>query len=286
MPEIRLPKAFLQPLFQPDTKPVIATGFDYTPVEVAIHGVKTHNAIDFDVPRGTPVLAPADGYYVATYGELLLRNDDDTPRTLSLAEAKGGNSYNRDFRPPKSGTRWPIYFGSMVVQGWHPNGRYTQLAHLDYVDPAVRYYPPEAEENGDLKFHPILRAPTATYRRSGVASWLKAGTLLGVTGMTGCGWGERCYETAQFGKGDRPDFRQADYTYYTSPHLHFMVFGRRSTAKARPPLAFWDPFGIYKDITGGYPAESPISWHNMPSTLWVDTYPHKRSTVRYEGTYE
>jgi hypothetical protein len=269
MPEIRPPKAFLQPLFQSDAKPVIATGFEYTPAERAVHGVKTHNAIDFDVARGTPVLAPADGYYVATYGEVLLRNDDDMPRSLSLAEAKRGNPSNLDLQPPKSGTRWPIYFGSMVVQGWHPPGRYTQFAHLDYVEPSIRYYQPEAEGNGDLKFNPILRVPTATYRRTNVASWLKAGALIGVTGMTGCGWGERCYERARFGRGGRPDFRQADYTYYTSPHLHFMVFSRRSTAKARPPLAFWDPFGVYKDITAGYPTGPLATWSQTPRSLWL-----------------
>jgi hypothetical protein len=270
MAAISRPKPFLGPIFQPDAKPVIATGFEYHAAEIAVHGVKTHNAIDFDVPRGTPVLAPADGYYLATYGEGLLRNDDDTPRTLSLVEAKQGNPRNLDLCPPADGgERWPIYFGSMVVQGWHPAGRYTQLAHLDWVEPAVKYYPPEAQENGDLKPNQVLRAPVSQFRSKRVASWLKAGTLLGVTGMTGCGWGKRCYDARRLGKDGRPDFRNVDYTYYTSPHLHFMVFGRRSNAKARTPLAFWDPFGIYKDITGGYPTGASATWGRLPKSLWL-----------------
>ena len=270
MTEIKQPQPFLGPLFRPDAQPVIATGFEYHEAEIKLHGVKTHNAIDFDLPRGTPVLAPADGYYLATYGEMLLRNDDRTPRTLSLAEAKQGNPRNLDLRPPHdSGTRWPIYFGSMVVQGWHGSGRYTQFAHLDWVEPSIRYYQSEVQENGDLKPNYILRAPVSKLRRKGVASWLPAGTLLGVTGMTGCGWGERCYDTAKLGKDGRPDFRGVDYTYYTGPHLHFMVFGRRSNGKARTPLRFWDPFGIYKDITGGYPTGPQTTWHQVPHSLWL-----------------
>lgn len=270
MAAISKPKPFLGPVFRPDAKPVIATGFEYHAGEIAVHGVKTHNAIDFDVPRGTPVLAPADGYYLATYGEGLLRNDDNSPRTLSLAEAKQGDPANLDLRPPQDGgERWPIYFGSMVIQGWHPTGRYTQFAHLDWVEPSIPYYKPEVRDNGDLKANHVLRVPVFELRRNSIASWLKAGTLLGVTGMTGCGWGQRCYDTATLRVDGRPDFRGVDYTYYTSPHLHLMVFGRRSNAKARTPVAFWDPFGIYKDISGEYPTGSPASWSKLPNSLWL-----------------
>jgi hypothetical protein len=177
----RVPQPFLGPLFAPGVEPLIATGFHYTRREIEVHGVETHNAIDFDLPRGTPVLAPADGYYVATYGEVLIRDKHGEPVTRSLAEAKAGNPHNRDFRPPQHGQRWPIYYGSFVVQGWHGRGRYTQYAHLDAVDPHIPYYPPSESEQGDLHFSPTppagqtSAAPTTpTTPRRTYTSWCSA----------------------------------------------------------------------------------------------------------------
>jgi murein DD-endopeptidase MepM/ murein hydrolase activator NlpD len=263
----RVPQPFLGPLFAPGVEPLIATGFHYTRREIEVHGVETHNAIDFDLPRGTPVLAPADGYYVATYGEVLIRDKHGEPVTRSLAEAKAGNPHNRDFRPPQHGQRWPIYYGSFVVQGWHGRGRYTQYAHLDAVDPHIPYYPPSESEQGDLHFSPTLRASVREYGSGRIGAWLKAGDRIGVVGMTGCGWGARCYDAASFDAADRPDFSRADYTYYTSPHLHFMVFGARRP-RSRKPSAFWDPFGIYGDLYSGYP-DHRSEWSAEAGALWL-----------------
>lgn len=273
-----VPAPFLGPVFEPSVEPVIATGFEYHPAEVALHGIRTHSAIDFDAPRGTKILAPTDGYYMATYGEFALKNEDGSLRTLSRKSALKGNPRNTDLRPPADEGEFPIYFGSYVIQGWHGKGRYTQYAHVDWVNPKIPYHPPiemkgeDSQPTGDLAHSTVLRAPVDEYRQPAVAVKLKAGEVIAELGMTGCGWGGRCLDFAKTGEDGRPDFRGVDYTYYTEPHLHFMTFGRRAP-KTRKPLAVWDPFGLYRQVDGGYP--DPVrEWSVEPraaqhAPLWL-----------------
>ncbi len=238
-----VPEPFLRSLFEPDIEPVIASGFEYDPDEVALHGVKFHGAIDLDVPRGTKILAPADGYYLSTYGEFLTRHEDGLPRQI------GGRK---------------VYYGSFMIQGWHKHGRYTQYAHVDWVNPKIPYYLPIkiVDEGGkptaDLKHNPILRAPVAEYRKSGVATLIRAGEIIGEVGMTGCGLGETCYSSAKFMADGRPDFRGVNYTYYTEPHLHFVAFAGREPRSRHARLV--DPFGIYGQAEDGYPGKLS-EWH-------------------------
>jgi murein DD-endopeptidase MepM/ murein hydrolase activator NlpD len=258
------PEPFLGRLFEANVVPVIATGFKYHAAEVALHGVQTHNAIDLDLPRGTKILAPADGWYIATYGEVLLRQESGEPRTLSRKQALSGNPSNRDLNPPGETGEWPVWFGSFVIQGWHGNGRYTQYAHVDWIAPKIPYYPPvevedqEGNRTGDLKHSPMLKTVVSDYRKPGVAAFVTAGEVIGEVGMTGCGWGRRCFDSARFDQLGSPDFRGTDYTYYTEPHLHFAAFGRRAprTRTAKP----FDPFGIYGELSDGYPVDQ-AQWH-------------------------
>src|SRR5690242_8756412 len=80
------PLPFLGPLFEPGVEPVIEAGYLYSPEESGMHGISRHNAIDFGLPRGTVVLAPADGWAVCTFGEVQLTHDGE-PRLIGLAEA-------------------------------------------------------------------------------------------------------------------------------------------------------------------------------------------------------
>lgn len=271
-----VPAPFLGSVFEAGVEPVIATGFNYHPEYIALHGVRVHNAIDFDLPRGSRILAPADGYYVSTYGESLIHNHDGSPRKLSRGQALEKNPVNEDINPPDDEQEWEVFFGSYVIQGWHSNGRYTQYAHVDWVVPAIPYYPPETirndgNETGDLKHSSFLRALVSEYRKPGAAAFIKAGDVIAELGMTGCGWGQRCYDFAVLGADGRPDFRGVNYTYYLEPHLHFAAFGR--APRTRTPKTF-DPFGIYGQFDEGYP-KSRGQWHQrQPSAkhqpLWLN----------------
>lgn len=252
-----VPAPFLGPLFEEKVEPIISTGFNYHQAEIDLHGVTFHSAIDFDLPRGTKIFAPADGYYLSTYGEVLLKDAEGNPRQLTLSDAKKGNPRNIHLSAPKGGDK-NIYFGSFVVQGWHTKGRYTQFAHVDWVSPKIPYHPPivlkddNGEPMGNLIHSPALRSTVNKYRDPSLAVFIKKGELIAEVGMTGCGWGQPCYSFLDNELNQRPDFRGVDYTYYTSPHLHFMVFGNR-TPKKRRPIQFFDPFGIYGDLSAGYP---------------------------------
>lgn len=253
----QIPQPFLAPIFPPSTQPIIASGYNYSKAEISVHGVEVHRAIDFVIPRGTPILAPADGYYVASYGEFLLRNEDGSPRMVSLAQAKAGNPHTKHLNPPPGPGPWPAYFGSYVVQGWHTRGRYTQYAHVDWVNPKIPFYPPYEvlDENkvktGDIAHSLALRLPVVEYRNHLVAAYIKAGEVIAESGMTGMGWAKPTWDFAKLDKSGRPDFRGVNYYYYDEPHLHFAVFGRRAPHSRNAQL--WDPFGLYGEILMGYP---------------------------------
>lgn len=258
---------FLQPVFDEFVQPFVSAGFKYDAKEVATHGVREHQAIDFDVPRGTVVYAPADGYYVATYGEVLLL-EEDKPRLLNIKTAKDGNFYNEDIKAPGENGAWPIWFGGLFIQGWHKNGMYTQYGHLDKVESSIPYYPPTAQGN-NLLYSEMLKIDPRHYKKLEIAAFLKAGTPLGRTGMTGMGWGPRSYDFAVIDTEDRPDFSNTHYTYYNSPHLHFAVFGLRSKV-SREPAEYYDPFGIYGTLHASYP-KHPEEWSRLKNTLWLST---------------
>jgi len=262
-----LPRPFLGPIFHKEVEPVIATGYNYTENEISIHRVGLHRAIDFDVPRSTEIINPCDGWFVATYSEVALTDPDGKPKLLSVSKAIDQNPEGADIHSPAKSGSWPIYFGGYVVQGWHGNGRYTQYMHIDWSNPKIPYYPPIKKDNGDLAYDPILRSSVSNYRNTGQAVFLKAGEVIGRVGMTGCGWDQRCYESANFGKSDRPDFSQSDYNYYTNPHLHFMVFGRR-VPRSRNTSVVWDPFGVYGMAPGNYPGHKS-QWHTQTNGLWL-----------------
>lgn len=257
------PKPFLGPLFESDVQPTIEAGYLYSADETAMHGISQHGAIDFALARGTTILAPADGWAICTYGEMQLTNDGQ-PRLISLAQAQQHSSIDK-LRLPSGDGPWPAWYGSFVLQIWHGSGRYTQYAHIDWVDERIPYFAPTVQDNADLKHHPILRAPLNEYRRQAIK--VKKGQVIAVSGMTGCGWGQRCYETADFNKHGRPDFRGSDYTYWDQSHLHFVVMGQRA-GKARKPRYIWDPFGIYGDNQEKYPTLKK-DWPRLSQTLWL-----------------
>lgn len=264
-----LPKPFLGKLFQDDVKPTITTGYKYTKEEISIHGVENHRAIDFDVVRGTEVLAPCDGWYVATSGEGLLLEEDGKPKKLSVAKARKNNPIYANINPPQKTGTWPIYFGAYTVQGWHGHGRYTQYLHLDSTNKKIPYYKPTIDkESKEIQNSDILRVTVDTYKKSAKAVFLTKGESIGNAGMTGCGWGKPSYDYAKFLPDGRPDFSEVDYPYYTNPHLHFAVFGKR-VPRSRNTVKMYDPFGIYGVAGQRYPKLS-TDWSKLPNSLWLE----------------
>lgn len=229
-----------------------------------MHGISKHGAIDFGLPRGSKVLAPADGWAVCTFAEVQL-TEKGKPRLISVENAMRHTPKGLLSIPDLPGNAWPAWYGSYVVQIWHGRGRYTQLAHVDWVKEDIPFFPPSISDNGDLIHNRVMRAPVAEIKRAG--KFVKRGQVVAQVGMTGCGWGKRSYEFAEVAAGGRPDFRGADYWYWDQPHLHFMVFGTRR-GKKRVPAHTWDPFGLYGDISAPYPQRREL-WPTLPGSLWL-----------------
>jgi murein DD-endopeptidase MepM/ murein hydrolase activator NlpD len=257
------PEPFLGPLFEQEVEPKIEAGYLYSPEETAMHGISRHGAIDFGLPRGTAVLAPADGWAVCTYGEVQLTQQGE-PRLIGLPEATKHTPRELLSIPDLPGTSWPAWYGSFVVQIWHGQGRYTQLAHVDWVREDIPYFAPTVTEKGDLSHNQILRATVDELRQ--VGRFVKQGEVVAQVGMTGCGWGMRSFEFAEVAADGRPDFRSSHYWYWDQPHLHFMVFGARR-GKARRPESVWDPFGLYSNDRQQYPMHCG-QWPKVRHSLW------------------
>lgn len=229
---------FLYPPFSPDTPVTIAAGWKYDEWEIAIHGVTRHEAVDFSLAQGTPVLAAADGLAIATFGERLQKHDGK-PR-----QHKGQNVY---------------YGNGLMVQIWHGQGRYTQYLHLDTIDSNIPFYPPWTDEHGDLQNAPELRALVKSYGKEVTAYPVKAGETIGTVGCTGLGLGKRTYE----------QWQHHDFSYHSwdTPHLHFTVFGPRAPY-TRNAMRY-DPFGI-KGHAAEYPATIK-AWPTLPNSLWLQS---------------
>lgn len=267
---------FLRPIFEAGILPIITIGFKYTEQEAAIRGAVQHNGIDIAAPRGTKIFAPADGYYVCAYKEVMVIKYGQ-PHRISYMNALRTDPLATDINAPDPFEKLRIYRGGLVLQGWHNNGRYTQYWHLDWVNPRIPYVPPHEEydalgqKTGNLLAPRVLLAPVAEYLKPGVAAFVRAGELIAVTGASGCGWGSRCYDFARFDPAGRPDFRGARYYHYTEPHLHFAVLSQ-IMPRSRQFRAY-DPFGIYDVVTAGYPAHMRQWPERMPAAvhdpLWL-----------------
>lgn len=227
------PEPFLRPPLA-EGVPHILAGWLYDEAERHVHGVANHGAVDFECPIGTPVLAAADGWAIATFDEFPLVEEDGKPRLLEGE---------------------PIWFGAgLIVQIWHGDGRYTQYAHLDSIPEHIPFYTPE-ETDGALRPRE-LTAPAESYGGTVPAYAVRAGEKIGESGMTGMGIGRRSYEDWRAG---RP------YATYASPHVHFAVFGGRDPESRAAPR--WDPFGIY-DTAPQYPEDATL-WPELPDSLWL-----------------
>ena len=172
--------------------------------------MKTHYAVDFDAPRGTPVYASAAGFAVTS---------------LHIA-------YGRQYQGKRIG-----YALGRFVQIWHPGQKvYTQYAHLDRVASGVPYIAPQRTKTGSGT---SLYDPTIVYRPVSeflkVAKFVRKGQLIGYVGDSGLSWG---YDEGL----KRPD--PAKYPSWDETHLHFEVFDRDEKGKKDHR---YDPFGIYGD---------------------------------------
>lgn len=205
-----VPRAFLSIPFAESARKdlTITEGWKYSDAERAIHGVKTHYAVDFAAPRGTPIYAPSAGF------------------ALSSVHI----NYGGDYQGKRIG-----YALGRFVQIWHPGAKvYTQYGHLEGTGPGIPYVAPQRSKtaSGSVLYDPtIVYRPVADFLKK--AKFVRKGQLIGYVGDSGLSWG---YDEGL----KRPD--PAKYPSWDETHLHFEVFDRDAKGKKDHR---YDPFGLY-----------------------------------------
>lgn len=221
------------PFRQTDVPPSqlkIGEGWYYSQQEMAIHGKPLHRSIDFDVARGTPVVAAADGYALRSY------------QAAPLDRVYQGKS---------------LGFGlGEFVEVYHPQtGVYSLYGHLNEAVDGLPYA--EAVAYGAETWEPvgIYVSPQDFIKK---AKKVSRGEVIGYVGDSGIPWGYQEQFDPVSGHVVKRDF--AAQPSWDDPHLHFEVYTR--SADGRSKEVRYDAYGIY----GSAPDYTQAA---QPSTLWL-----------------
>lgn len=150
----------------------ITEGWGYGLFERSVHRAKVHAGLDLELPYGTNIYAPCEGFAMSTYQYAPLTNGDGN---LILYEGKDIS----------------LTLG-LFVQIYNPRAnRFVQLAHLSRVmvpfsEPAVGY----DQKNGIVTLsprnHTVKIADMPAHPKF---SWVETGQKIGESGVSGLYWG-------------------------------------------------------------------------------------------------
>lgn len=210
---ISLSKPFLAiPLVQSTPKLEVSQGWDYSDDERNIHpNIPRHYAVDFPLPWGTPVYAPADGVAVASYH--IHDETDSQGRTIG--------------------------FGlGLFIQIWHEQaGLYTMYAHLSGLNDKLIPYLAPSLEGSNWQPRRAIYVSVEAFKRS--ARPVTRGELIGFVGYTGLRLGYD--EMPANPPGVNP---RVDKTWDPiGAHLHWEVYSRTPDGSRKGQR--FDPFGVY-----------------------------------------
>lgn len=232
----RVPKPFLHRIFPGGVQPHITEGWIYGTEETKIYGgYDEHHAVDFAVPTGTPVLAAADGWALASFEEVPIRYPGPQARTWQGQ---------------------PVFWGfGLFVMILHKNGLVTYYAHLHRLADRVQaaYLAPQVLSPDDV-VPPHTVFTKDDFCKNYPAVSVCTGDVIGYSGITGMGMGRRTYDNWLAGK---------PYAVNDEEHVHFALSPLPAVTADAP---YVDPFGIH-GLAEAYPAYSS-NWA-LPRSLWL-----------------
>jgi murein DD-endopeptidase MepM/ murein hydrolase activator NlpD len=210
--------------FDTNLNPIIITeGWFYSEEEKSIHGTTDHEGIDFALPIGTPIKAAFDGYAVSTYGF----------------------SWVTDINPDTQKEEFRLFYGDKIsmdiglfVQIYNPKTTlFTQYGHLSKINEQIPFTKPLLDEETETYFPAGNRIDPKKYSLSRNAVYVKKGTVIGYSGISGITKGfidyPECMNTV------RRD------PIWDEPHLHFQLFKRSQNQKYAKLI---DVYGIYSTV--------------------------------------
>jgi murein DD-endopeptidase MepM/ murein hydrolase activator NlpD len=215
-------------LYRPVT---ISEGRIYSDEEHAIHGLRDHEAIDFDMPYGTKIYAPTTGLVLATY------------QNGYLTAGTGVRAYEGK----------AIHYGyGYYITFWDPKrDLFMIFAHLSSIAKTIPFYPAKAltyegtinlkgrnsgliPPRGETIKTEILKDPSI-YSQMKV---VKAGEYLGTIGTSGLERWENFPLEVKKAPSTPP---KKPLKSRDQPHLHFELF-QKSLLSGKVEI---DPYGVY-----------------------------------------
>jgi len=145
----------------------ITSGWFYNPEEFITKtlGSNKHYAVDFKLNKGTPIMAAAPGWAIASYHHYLLRSRKDERKFIRYKGKLASNDQ-----------------GNFVII-YHPKQQlFTQYGHLENVDANIPYYSPE-KKRGQM-IPPIAKFQPEFFVKQN-ALWLEQGQIIGYAGTSG-----------------------------------------------------------------------------------------------------
>lgn len=215
----------------------ITEGWFYSREENSLHHAWGHAGVDFELPKGTNVLAAAYGWAMSSYHRRVLTNKDGKPLQYKGKSVEMGLGY--------------------FVQIYHPETkRYTLYAHLEKVDPKIPYSPARRLKSGNITPSNIKVSPDSMPKHFRFV-WVERGEKIGEVGDSGLCWGYDDFPS-------RPDSQQ--FPSWDEFHLHFEEVARDEKGTKRAPR---DPYDIYW-LAEKYPSSNlPQNLKNLgPRSLW------------------
>jgi hypothetical protein len=180
----------------------ITEGWFYSQEELDIHNAdRVHHGIDFAVPYNTPVVAPADGYAIASYYAYKVKNPDGSYRLHQGKYIWMGLGYFVRLYVPKV-------------------NRFVTMGHLSELSDEVIFSPPEWAANIEMWIPANQNLSVDQWKNSPDAVFVTRGTELGKVGYSGLGWGFDDYD----GSGKPVIIDHTKNVSWDEPHVHFEEF--------------------------------------------------------------